>query len=67
MGTHELEQLRLLCHKLREAPILLLMIGIDVAGKCTYVLLMVKTHILNIKRYGVKTLREVLEGVAIVK
>ena len=56
MGTHELEHLRLLCHKLMEALILLL-IGIEVSGKCAHVILMVKAHLLNIKRDGVKVLR----------
>ena len=58
---HELEHLRLLCHKLLEAPILFLSIGMEIANKSEHVLLMVKAHLLNIKRYDVKVLGEVLE------
>ena len=36
MGTHELEHLRLSCHKLLEALILLLKIGMEVVGKCAH-------------------------------
>ena len=57
MGTYELEHLRLLCHKIMETSIFLLLIGMEVAGKCVHVLLMVKAHLLNIKRDGVKALR----------
>ena len=57
MGTYELEHLRLLCHKIMETPIFLLLIGMEVAGKCVHVLLMFKAHLLNIKRDGVKALK----------
>ena len=67
MGTHELEHLRLLWRKLTEVAILLLSIWMEVLGKCAHFLLMVKLHLLNIKRDGVKTLREILEGAGIVE
>ena len=67
MGTYELEHLRLLYHKLIEALILLLLIGIEVSCKFVHVLLMVKAHLLNIKEDSVKTLKEVLEGTDIVE
>ena len=57
MGMYEFEHLRLLCYNLTEALILFLSIGMEVAGKCVHVFLMVKAHLLNIKGDGIKALR----------
>ena len=57
MGMQELKHIRLLSHKLTEALILLLSIGMEVVGNCAHVLLMFKAHLLNIKRDGIKALR----------
>ena len=67
MGMHELEHLRLICHKLLEMPILFLSISMEIIGKSAHVFLMVKVHLLNIKRYCVKALGEVMEGTDIVQ
>ena len=67
MSMHELEHFILLCQKLIEKPILLFLIGLEIASEYAYVLLMVKVHLLNIKGDGFKTLREVLKGADIVK
>ena len=56
MSKDELEHLSLLHHKLLESPILCVSIGMEVTGKCEYILLMFKVHLLHIKGYGIKTL-----------
>ena len=61
MSIHELEHLSLLRHKLLVSPILCFSIGIEVASECTYILLMVKAYLLNIKGDGVKVLNKALK------
>ena len=56
MSPHKLEHFRLLYQKLKEAPILLLSIGMEISNECGHVLLIIKALLLNIKRDGVKAL-----------
>ena len=67
MSTHELEHPGLPRHKLLEAPILCVSIGMEFTGECMHTLLMVKAYLLNIKRYGIKIFKEVLKRTGIIE